>query len=259
MEVEREMPFLIALVLSLQGVIYTYDGWTAPIYFSEEIHDHGRNVPRAMFGGLLMVTVVYLLINFGFTRVVPLPTLAGKNMAAATVAEHLFGAQGDTVLRIIMVISLVSAVNSSVLMAPRVLYAMASDGLFWRGATEVNRGGTPDVALLISSVLAAAFIVTGTFEALIAKLAFFFVAIYTLSFMSLFALRRRDPDAPRPYRARGHPLTTGLALVASVAFLIGAVILDVKNSIYALALLALSVPVYLLMRKAARPEPAVDD
>jgi len=259
MEVEREMPFLIALVLSLQGVIYTYDGWTAPIYFSEEIHDHGRNVPRAMFGGLLMVTVVYLLINFGFTRVVPLPTLAGKNMAAATVAEHLFGAQGDTVLRIIMVISLVSAVNSSVLMAPRVLYAMASDGLFWRGATEVNRGGTPDVALLISSVLAAAFIVTGTFEALIAKLAFFFVAIYTLSFMSLFALRRRDPDAPRPYRARGHPLTTGLALVASVAFLIGAVILDVKNSIYALALLALSVPVYLLMRKDARPEPAVDD
>ena len=88
---------------------------------------------------------------------------------------------------------LLSAVSSNVLMAPRVLFAMSRDGLFWRGAREVNRGGTPDIALLISSMLAAAFIVTDTFETVIAKLAFFFVANYTLSFMTLFVLRRREP------------------------------------------------------------------
>jgi APA family basic amino acid/polyamine antiporter len=259
MAVEREMPLMLAVILSLQAVIYTYDGWNAPIYFSEEIRDPGRNLPRAIFGGLLTVTVIYVLINVAFARVVPLPTLAGKNLAAASVAEHLFGMHGDTVLRAIMAVALVSAVNSNVLMAPRVLFAMASDGLFWRGATEVNRGGTPDVALLISSVLAAGFIVTGTFNEVIAKLAFFFVANYTLSFVSLFVLRRRAPDAARPYRAWGHPLTTGLGLLASVAFLVGAVMVDLKNSLYALALLAITVPAFVLMRAARRSKPVIED
>ena len=251
MQVEREMPLIVAVVLSLQAVIYTYDGWTAPIYFSEEMRDHGRTIPRAIFGGVLTVLVVYLLINVAFARVVPLPTLAGKNFAAAAVAEHLFGIHGDTVLRVIMVAALMSAVNANVLMAPRVLFAMSSDGLFWRGATEVNRGGTPDVALLVSSILAAAFIVTGTFDAVIAKLAFFFVANYTLSFISLFVLRHREPAADRPYRAWGHPVTTAIALIGSVVFLGIAVYFDARNSVYSLALLALSVPAYALV-KAAR-------
>jgi basic amino acid/polyamine antiporter, APA family len=258
MELEREMPLMLAILLSLQAVIYTYDGWSAPIYFSEEIEDHGRKLPKAMFGGLLTVAAIYLLINVGFARVVPLPTLAGQNLAAATVAQHLFGAYGETILRSIMVVALLSAVNSNCLMAPRVLYAMSSDGLFWRGATEVNKGGTPDVALLISSLLAAGFIVTNTFETVIAKLAFFFVANYTLSFMSLFILRRREADAPRPFRAWGHPLTTGLALVASIAFLVGAVILDVRNSVFALLLLAVSIPAYFVIKMSARPEPAIE-
>ena len=251
MEVEREIPMMLGIILSLQAVIYTYDGWSAPIYFTEEIKDRGRSVPRSMFGGLLLVTALYLLVNVAFACVVPLPTLGGQNMAAATVAQHLFGIHGDTVLRLIMVASLVSAVNSNCLMAPRVLFAMSNDGLFWRGATEVNKGGTPDVALLISSVLAAAFIVTGTFETVIAKLAFFFVANYTLSFVSLFVLRRREPAADRPFRAWGHPVTTGIALLASVAFLIGAVIVDVRNSLYSLILLGLSVPIFIYAKRAA--------
>ncbi|HSP14547.1 MAG TPA: APC family permease [Thermoanaerobaculia bacterium] len=259
MQVEREMPFMVALLLSLQGVIYTYDGWSAPIYFTEEMRDYGRSVPRSMFAGLATVTAVYLLINIGFAAVVPLPTLAGKNFAAATVAEHLFGMNGDTVLRVIMVVSLISAVNSSILMAPRVLFAMSQDGLFWRAATEVNRGGTPDVALLINSVIAAGFIVTGTFDTVIAKLAFFFVANYALSFLSLFVLRRREPDAARPYRAWGHPIATGIALVASVSFLIGAVVLDPKNSLYTLALLAVSIPAFAAIRAAGRARPVAGE
>jgi APA family basic amino acid/polyamine antiporter len=130
---------------------------------------------------------------------------------------------------------------------------MSRDGLFWRGAREVNRGGTPDIALLISSMLAAAFIVTGTFETVIAILSFFFVANYTLSFVTLFVLRRREPNAERPFRAWGHPFTTGLALVASVVFLLGAAASDLRSSLYALGLLVLSFPVYLLISRKTSP------
>ncbi|HVS33720.1 MAG TPA: APC family permease [Thermoanaerobaculia bacterium] len=252
LQVDRETTMLLAVILSMQAVIYTYDGWTAPIYFSEEIKDPGRNIPRAMFSGLAVVIVVYLLVNIGFARVVPLPTLAGEKLAAAAVAQHMFGINGDTVLRLVAVLILFSAVNANVLMAPRVVYAMSNDRLFWHGASEVNRGGTPDIALLLSSILAGAFIVTGTFQTVIGKLAFFFVANYTLSFITLFVLRRREPAVQRPYRAWGHPLTTGLALVSSIAFLIGSALSDTANTLWAVVILFLSYPVYLLISRRGR-------
>ena len=249
MTVSAEAPMLLAFIISLQAVIYTYDGWSAVIYFSEEVKDHGRNIPRAMLSGVITIAVIYLLINVAFMAVVSLPTIAGSNFAAGVVVERMFGAAGQTILRALVVLILLSAVSANVLMAPRVIYAMAQDGLFWRAAREVNRGGTPDVALMISSLLAAAFIVTNTFETVIAKLAFFFVANYTLSFITLFVLRAREPHANRPFRAWGHPWTTALALLASVAFLAGATASDTRSSLWSLGLLAISVPVYFLIRK----------
>jgi len=253
-EPEREGSLLLAYILALQAVIYTYDGWSAVIYFSEEVRDNERNIPRAMFGGLFVVIAIYMLLNIAFLRVVPLPTIAGQNLAAGVVAQHLFGPYGDTILRSLTIVALISAVNSNVLMAPRVLFAMSRDGLFWRGAAEVNEGGTPDVSLLFSSLMAVAFIVSGRFDQVIAVLSFFFVANYTLSFTSLFVLRRRQPESPRPYRAIGHPFTTALALIASVAFLIGAIASDTRNSVYALVLLAVSFPIYLLFRRRRQHE-----
>ena len=244
----HEGSLLLAFIVALQAVIYTYDGWTAIIYFSEEVKEPRRNIPRSMFGGVASVIVIYLLLNIAFLRVVPLGSLAGQKLAAGVVAQHLFGPYGDTVLRSLTIIALLSALNSNVLMAPRVLFAMSRDGLFWRGATEVNKGGTPDVALLFSSLLAAVFVVSGRFEQVIAILAFFFVANYALSFISLFVLRRRGAGGG-VYRAKGHPLTTAIALLASVAFLAGAVVSDTRNSIYALVVLALTIPVYLLLKR----------
>jgi APA family basic amino acid/polyamine antiporter len=251
---DHEGSLFVPFILALQSVIYTYDGWSAVIYFSEEVTGYEKNIPRAMLSSVVTIAGLYILINLAFLAVVSLPTIAGSNLAAGVVVERLFGSSGSTILRSLLILVLLSAVSSNVLMAPRVLFAMANDGLFWRGAREVNRGGTPDIALLISSMLAAGFIVTGTFETVIAILSFFFVANYTLSFVTLFVLRRREPNAERPYRAWGHPFTTGLALLASVAFLVGAVASDVRNSIYSIGLLVLSFPVYLLIRpKKSRP------
>jgi len=245
---------LLAFVLALQSVIYTYDGWTAVIYFSEEVKEPGKNIPRSMFGGVISVIALYLLINIAFLHVVPLGSIAGEKLPAAIVAKHLFGYRADTIIRLIAIVALISAVNSNVLMAPRVLFAMSRDGFFWRGGTEVNRGGTPDVALLISSLLAAVVILWGGFASVIAMLTFCFVVNYALSFASLFVLRKREPDTPRPFRAFGHPVTTAIGFVASIAFLAGALIGDIKTSICAVVALAVSLPLYLLIRPERRAE-----
>ena len=254
MTLDSEGSLLLAYVIALQAVIYTYDGWTAVIYFSEEVRNPGRDIPRSMIGGVLAVIAFYLLINLAMMAVVPLPTLAGHDLAAGAVAERLFGLAGMTFIRVLTIVALISAVNSNVLMAPRVLFAMSRDRLFWRGASEVNAGGTPDIALLISSVLAAVIVINDRFETVVAKLAFFFVANYTLSFITLFVLRHREPDAPRPYRAWGHPFTTGLALLASITFLLAVMFGDRRTSIECLVVLVLSFPLWLLLRRRMTPE-----
>jgi len=146
---------------------------------------------------------------------------------------------------------MLSAINAYHLMATRVLFAISRDGLFARKATEVNQGGTPAFALFTSAAVSVLFIVFGkTFDKVITVLAFFFVANYTLSFISVFVLRRREPEKERPYRAWGYPWTTALALIGSLVFLIGAIASDTRNSVYALLLLAVSYPLFRLLKIA---------
>jgi APA family basic amino acid/polyamine antiporter len=145
---------------------------------------------------------------------------------------------------------MLSAINACHLMGTRVVFAMSRDGLFFRKVATVNKGGTPTLALFASAVVALLFIVFGqTFEKVITVLAFFFVANYALSFISVFVLRRREPEKERPYRAWGYPWTTGISLIGSVLFLAGAIASDTENSIYALLLLGVSYPVFWLMKK----------
>jgi APA family basic amino acid/polyamine antiporter len=126
---------------------------------------------------------------------------------------------------------------------------MSRDGVVSKKAAVVNEGGTPTVALALSLIVALLFIVFGEkFETVITVLAFFFVVNYILSFVSLFVLRWREPDKPRPYRAWGYPVTPALALIGSVLFLVGAMSASTRMSIYAVVLLAVSYPVYRVMR-----------
>ena len=241
---------LTAAVLALQGIIYTYDGWYSTVYFGEEVRDAARSVPRAMVGSVLLVIAVYLLFNAALLHVLPVERLAGQKLAAGAAAEAVFGPRGATVIASVAIVSLLASVNGNTLTAPRVLYAMGRDRLFWRRVSTVNRGGTPTVALALSTGAAVLLIVfSGTFEKLLAALAFFFVTDLALVFVSVFVLRRREPGAARPYRAWGYPLTTAFALAVSIAFLAGAVWSDTQNSLYALGLLALSLPVYLLITR----------
>ena len=240
----------VAIVLSLQAVIYTYDGWSGVIYFSEEVTNPAKDIPRSLIIGVLSIIAIYLLVNAALLYVLPIDQIAGQDFAAGLAATVIFGRYGDTVFRVLTIVSMFSAINACHLMATRVLFAMSRDGLFFNRVGTVNPGGTPSWALLSSAVAALTIIVFGqTFEKVITVVAFFFVANYSLSFLSVFALRRREPEKKRPYRAWGYPWTTGIALVGSILFLAGAIASDTKNSVYALLGLAVSYPVFWLMKK----------
>lgn len=243
-----------AVVLALQGVIYTYDGWNGMLYFGAEVKNPGRDIPRGMAGGVLAVIAIYLLLNLAFLHVLSPQRMAGQDLVAATAAREIFGAKGDTVVRGVLLISLLSAANAILLIASRVPFAMSRDGLVWKGFQKVSVGGTPQGSLVASAVAAAVMLVTGTFDQILALAAFFYVVCYTASFISVFLLRRREPDTPRPYKAFGFPWITGFLVVGSIAFLIGNVISDTRNSLVELGLLIASYPVFLLVRgrRAAR-------
>jgi APA family basic amino acid/polyamine antiporter len=245
------LAFAGAVIIALQSAIYTYDGWTGPIYFGEELRDPSRDIPRTMIGGVLLVLVIYLSLNAAFLRVVPISDMAGDPFVAATAASRLFGPAGDVVIRVVMLLSLIATINAMQLMACRVAFAMSRDRLLPVVLRRVNRGGTPVPALLASTVVAVVGLATNTFNTLLALLAFLFVANYGLVFTAFFVSRRRAPHAARPFRAPGYPFVPGCALAVSLAFVVGAVLSDRDNSMLALGLLVISWPVYRMIRPQA--------
>ena len=242
--VAHAAPGLTAVIVALQGVIYTYDGWNGMLYFSGEVRDPGRQIPRAMAGGVALIIVIYLLLNLAYMRVLPLSQMAGQTLVAATAAGVLFGSAGETAVRVVLILSLLSAASAILLMGSRVPHAMSEDGLFWAGARRVSTGGSPLATLVFTAVITTGMLVTGTFDQVLAVTAFFFVLNYLLSFISVIVLRRREPDTPRPYRALGHPIVTWLLVLGSVGFLAGNVIGDPANTRWAVGLLLLSYPVF---------------
>jgi APA family basic amino acid/polyamine antiporter len=245
----RGFALFTALVLALQAVIYSYDGWTGPVYFSEELRDPGRSVPRAMFGGVLGVAAVYVSIAIMLAYVLPISAIAGNNLALGAAAQRVWAAQGGTVVRLVTLVSMVAAINAYALMCSRVLFAMSRDRLLPPWTCSVNRGGSPVRALWVTTAVSVAFLASRTFENVIAVAAFFFVTNYIVSFTSVFVLRRRQPERARPYRAWGYPWTTAMCWLVSVAFLMGAVVGDTRNSVAALALLLASYPVFRIMKR----------
>lgn len=247
---------LAAVVIALQGVLYTYDGWYGIIYFGEEIRNPSRDVARSMLGGVISIILIYLVVNLALLHVMPLSEIAGEPLAVGKAAGLIFGRHGDTVIRVLAIVSMLSTINAYTLSAPRVLYAMSCDGLFSHHGTRVNVGGTPTVTLLISTVVGVLFVVSGTFNQVLAVIAFFFVSYYTIAFISVIVLRKREPNLPRPYRVIGYPWTTLIVIAGSIAFLVGAIVSDVvnheRNSLWALGLLAISYPVYLVTKSLSR-------
>jgi APA family basic amino acid/polyamine antiporter len=227
------------LVIALQAIVITFAGWQSPLYFIEEDRNPARDLPRIMIGGVLSVIAIYLLVNIALIKVLPMSELSGATFPAADAARAIVGKQGQNLITVLSVISLVPLINAITMMGTRVIFALGRDRLFWSRTSTVNPSGTPDTATLLTAAVAVGLIATGTFQRLIAITSFFLTANYALCCVALVVLRRREPDLARPYQAWGYPWSVWLVGGGSVMFLLGMLVGDVFNGLAAVGLLAI--------------------
>ena len=243
---------IVPIVAAIRAVVVTYDGWYEAIYFTEEDTNAARNLPRAMIGGVLIVLALYLLMNLAFLHVLSIPALAASALPAADAARMVFPAWSGTFVTVLSLLTLLSLINAVLLGAPRILFAIGRDGLFSARAAQVAPGGTPRVALALSAAMVALFIASGKFEDIIAVAAILVAVMYCVNYIAVFVLRVREPHMNRPFRALGYPLTTGLVLAGSLAFLVADLHDDPHGAIRAAVLLGLALPAYAWMRWRTR-------
>jgi APA family basic amino acid/polyamine antiporter len=246
---------MLGILVALQAVIITYDGWYSAIYFAEEDADPAKNLPRSSIVGVLACAAIFLLVNAALLHVFPIGRLSASKMPAADAAALIFGARGRVAILLLSLVIVISSMNVGLLMMPRILFAMARDRLIPGWMASVNSGGTPVPALFLSTAVAIALVLSGSFLTLIAICAILFVAVYLSGFISLFVLRVREPDLPRPFKMWGYPWTNlGICLGAG-AFLIAAVVADLRHALFTVITIALTYPLYLLtksMRRSSR-------
>src|SRR5436189_4691597 len=239
----------VAIALSMQSVLGTYAGWHAPVYFSEENTDPAKSIPRSLFTGVAVVMAIYVLINFGLLYALPTSKLAGSKLAAADAVQLIFGGYSSQIVTSIMLISLLGIINAAFLFTPCVIFALSRDGLFFRSGTKVNTGGTPSTALFVTAVVAIMLAGLGSFDKLFAFTAFLTVLVDVAAFGTILVLRWREPDLPRPFRARGYPVTPAIVFLGAALLLIAFVVSSVENSLFAVIGVAVSYPVYLLVKR----------
>jgi APA family basic amino acid/polyamine antiporter len=226
------------LVIALQAIVITYGGWQSPLYFAEEDRDPSGNLPRTMIGGVLSVIVIYLLVNVALLNVLPMSGLASATLPAADAAQVIAGLRGRDLITVLSVISLVPALNAVMMIGTRIVFAMGRDRLFWSRTSTVNESGTPSVATMLTTAIAVGLIATGTFRRLIAMTSFFLAANYCLCCVALIALRYREPEARRPYRAWAYPWSAWIVAVGALIFLIATLVGDTFNGLAAIGLCA---------------------
>ncbi len=237
-----------AWVLAFRAVIVSYDGWYEPAYFSEESVNPGRTVPRSLVFGVLLVMSIYLLVNAGLLHVLGLQNLAGAELPVADAARRLAGSWGDLSVVVLSLLALLPMTSAGLLGAARIFYGLARDFLHWSGPLRVNAGGTPWVATLLTTAVAMLLIATGTFDALLAMSGVFMVILYCSAYASLMVLRRREPNAPRPFVLFAYPWIPLLLLATGILFLGAITVSDLSSTLAALGLLVISYPVYRLFR-----------
>ena len=239
---------LVPVIAVLPAIVVAFDGWYEAIYFTEEDTDAAKHLPRAMIGGVLLITGLYLLMNLSFLHVLPIAELGNSKLAAADAARVVFPAWSGNFVTVLSLLTLLSLTNALLLGAPRILFAVGRDGLF-AGAARVAPGGTPRTALLVTAGMAALLVLSGRFDDIVAVAAILMATAYCVNYVAVFVLRVREPGMARPFRAWGYPVTTGLVLLGSVAFLIVDVRQDPITAIRAAILLGVAGPVYWWMRR----------
>jgi APA family basic amino acid/polyamine antiporter len=246
---------LSLLATALIPVLWTYDGWADPATMAGEISDPQRNLPRALIVGALCVMLVYLVVNVGFLYALAPAQMADSSLIAATVAERipLFGSAGAGAIAAAVVLAAFSGLNASMMTGSRVFFAMADRGLFFRFAARISpRFHSPSVAIVLATVLGAAYVLENDFAQLADKFVLGIWPFYALTVAAVFVLRRTRPDLVRPYRVWGYPVVPAVFLLASVLMVANALISDPHNTGITFLIILAGVPAYWLRARLMR-------
>jgi APA family basic amino acid/polyamine antiporter len=237
-------------------VMFTYSGWNAASYMAEEIRDPGRNVPKALILGTAGVVVIYLLINMLYLFVIPIGELgATQGSVLDVVADRLLGPRAGNIMAVVALVSLAAGINAWTFAGPRVYFAMARDGLFFKGAARVHPTyKTPSTSIVAQAAFSILLVLTGSLDSIANYVGFAITLFAGTAVAAVFVLRARDPEAPRPYRAWGYPATPAIFVFVSAAIVLNAFYTDPKVTFTGTAIILAGVPLYWYFRRNVKVE-----
>lgn len=231
--------------LAIAGAFWAYDGWNNLTFVSGEIKQSNRNVPLGLLWGTVIVVVVYMLINVAYLYVLPIEEMANSPLVAATASELVFGKYGASIIAIAVIISTFGALNGNILSTARVCFAMSRNNMFIKSLDKIHpKFATPHTSLVAQGIWSCVLVLSGTFDTITDYVMFASWLFYMLGALGVIVLRKKMPDAVRPYKVWGYPYTPILFVAFSFLFLVNTIVSDLSNAAMGTILIVLGLPFY---------------
>lgn len=240
-----------AIILALSGAFWAYDGWNNITYLGAEVKQPQKNIPRALIIGVGFVIVVYTIVNIAYLYILPVETIAGSTLLASDVMKTIVGNWGGAFVAIAVMVSTFGTTNGTILASARVYYAMAKDGLFFKKLEDVHhKYRTPGPSIIVQGIWASLIVMTGTFDQITDMLIFVSWIFYGLGAYGVFVLRKKMPNAERPYKVIGYPVLPFIFVLFSAFFVIFSFKENIRNAVFGLLLVIIGIPLYFYFRKS---------
>jgi len=256
---------IAAIGSALVGSLFSADAWYNVTYISGEVINPKKNVPLSLLFGTLIVSVMYLLTNYVYIKILPLHgspdgvdalsrgiQYASDDRVATSAMSVLFGNSAAVIMAIFIMVSTFGCNNGLIMAGPRVYYAMAKDGLFFKRVGEINKNGVPGFALVVQGVWAILLCLSGTYGNLLDYVIFAVLIFFTLTILAIFILRVKRPDIPRPYKAFGYPVIPSIYILTTITIMVILLIYKPSYTFPGLGIVILGIPVFYLWRKFNR-------
>ena len=241
---------IIGLGVSLVAVAWAFDGWNNVNFVAGEIRNPKRNLPFALIIGTLAITGLYILVNYIYLYALPMEDTVGVLRIAEKATGALFGSSTGALISALVLISVFGALNGTILVGPRVYYAMAKDGLFFRKVALVHpRFRTPGFSILIQAIWASVLTLSGTFEQIFTFAMFIAIAFWIIATAAVFTLIKKRPDLPRPYKTWGYPIVPAIFIIASCGILLNTLLEKPVEALAGIFLTALGIPAYFYWKR----------
>lgn len=251
---EVPVSLLSAFGLAMVGVLWTFDGWYGITYLGGEMKEPSRDLPRAMIGGVGIVTVLYLMLNVVYLRALPVSEMPSHPRIAEAAAAALFGVGAAQLVSAAVMVSAFGCIGSTILYSTRTYLPMAQDGVFFKSLAVIHPiWRTPVACILAQGIWTVLLAVSGTYEALYTYVVVILFLFHAATGIAVFVLRARRPDWPRPYRVTGYPIVPAVFVLTSLAFVVNALIERPIESLFGFGILLLGLPAYAYWRRTARP------